>query len=1002
MAVLRRGGASDSPTRSGRGRRAASQCTPAPVGDPVAGTTRRRRVAAKDPKAAGPRRKTTPAAAVRSLPEAQERSGSGRGRPPVVRSPGVPRDQRRRGAARSPTPPFPAAAGGVGAATEKEPPAVGRAYRGVHRYKCKHRALLYHQGQSVFLGTFASAEEAARAYDKKARALGKPVNFPLQGGDVAAAAGGQPGRPKGLVAGVGVRGKPKRRPKRQGGGARALSRPPRSLAPPVKASPPPESHRAGGIALEAPANCGGSSPAEPGSVRLSTRVRRKRPLVLPGEEDCGSSSEEGARAVPREVCDATSRAAKAQTQRRKRQRVAADGVSLAVLTPTEGMDQVPHCPRDLSGSTLRLVLAREEWAGHLDSMLSVCNEAARRRALFSDKNAKRCDKPLSLAYLRDRTSMDEPLRGFIVRQARTKKLQGFITTTAFSTWQRSFRWDSLCPQAGITPLDRLTHPCDDGTLSSVLMSLPRSEDSERQRVYWPHIAEISLCGALGCGTSLAKEAIADLEKQGCYVAVVLQSTKLAIPFYESFGFVRIGAVARFHDREDLPEVSHRHWTDRVEIDEPSYMMARLLSTAPRVYTDLGLADLPWPPAPPAAASAVARPPPAPVPKRGRKRNRNPREGLDVLSAQETYRRVEYLLTASLAPQTTNKGGIFSLTELLGMAHQLLVEDEDLEVRFPHARPTPWAELTRSKVLPSRDRLTRQCGRAMRVWQKAQGGSRYSRFSSEAKAIVRDLLGLSRRSSTLRVTLSLPSAQVDSNRLLGPVLATTSPASRAQLLALESPPTKPAAAKTLSHANPRSRTRLNFQRTISVEPPTPALMSPVPGTSGNDQCPRKPRRKRAHPDAPYGATMECGPSDDDEPEIERSPGTQREVRHTRSARTAQADDMEHLRPQRAEQDPTAGLQEGSLIMFRWNPPHGWCECKLRRRVSQRRQVPSGADQKHCWFAESMGKQVVLEVKGSTYGLDRRWMNCSEWRTLPRHQTRKAINVSAVEDAQCCLS
>lgn len=34
------------------------------------------------------------------------------------------------------------------------------------------------------------------------------------------------------------------------------------------------------------------------------------------------------------------------------------------------------------------------------------------------------------------------------------RLRGFVTMTTFSTWQRSFRWDSRCPQAGITPLDR--------------------------------------------------------------------------------------------------------------------------------------------------------------------------------------------------------------------------------------------------------------------------------------------------------------------------------------------------------------------------------------------------------------------------------------------------------------------------------------------------------------------------------------------------------------------
>jgi hypothetical protein len=147
-------------------------------------------------------------------------------------------------------------------------------------------------------------------------------------------------------------------------------------------------------------------------------------------------------------------------------------------------------------------------------------------------------------------------------------------------------------------------------------------------VVWPEVAELSLCGALGCGGSLVAAAVAHLREAshprpcpnashprnaksrsasssssssrrrsgtcaqddedagdegaeagaqgedegdaegdaegeaepgagvawGRYRAVVLQATDAAVPFYEKLGFVRVGAVSRWHDRLDMPEV----------------------------------------------------------------------------------------------------------------------------------------------------------------------------------------------------------------------------------------------------------------------------------------------------------------------------------------------------------------------------------------------------------------------------------------------------------------
>eukprot|EP01048_Picozoa_sp_COSAG05_P009043 COSAG05_NODE_716_length_7804_cov_2.669825_16_plen_126_part_00 len=43
----------------------------------------------------------------------------------------------------------------------------------------------------------------------------------------------------------------------------------------------------------------------------------------------------------------------------------------------------------------------------------------------------------------------DPLRGYIVRTSSEGWMQGFITVTSFTTWQRYFAWDSLVQEAGV-------------------------------------------------------------------------------------------------------------------------------------------------------------------------------------------------------------------------------------------------------------------------------------------------------------------------------------------------------------------------------------------------------------------------------------------------------------------------------------------------------------------------------------------------------------------------
>jgi len=234
--------------------------------------------------------------------------------------------------------------------------------------------------------------------------------------------------------------------------------------------------------------------------------------------------------------------------------------------------------RDMAGSE---IVKCDEWLSKVGDMMQVCNEAARRRTLHVNKNASHYDKPLSESYILERLELDDPVQGFIVQTVPEKKMQGFIIFTNFTVWRKSFRWDSLSPNAGITPLDKISHICDDGgSLSKELESLQREGDPEDRGIICHRIAEICLLGALGCGNILVRNALEQISKSQKYDYVVLQATKMAIPFYERMGFVHVGAVGRFKDDPAMPEVPYRHWSDVVggETVEASYMMVKRVTS----------------------------------------------------------------------------------------------------------------------------------------------------------------------------------------------------------------------------------------------------------------------------------------------------------------------------------------------------------------------------------------------------------------------------------------
>jgi hypothetical protein len=216
--------------------------------------------------------------------------------------------------------------------------------------------------------------------------------------------------------------------------------------------------------------------------------------------------------------------------------------------------KVPKCKKDLQGSVLQEIKDRDHFKETMAEMVLLCNEAIRRTS------ANRCSsKPLSLEYIADRLDVDDPCFGYLVR-SQEGMLQGFITVTTFTNWQKAFRWDSLHELAfyyddsdsedeeDVRHRPKKERQVDrDGNLARELQHTVRIGDPYNEGIVWPRIAEISLLGALGCGRALVQLVIEQLEFQKSsakanYEYIALQATDNSVPFYESLGFVRVGAV----------------------------------------------------------------------------------------------------------------------------------------------------------------------------------------------------------------------------------------------------------------------------------------------------------------------------------------------------------------------------------------------------------------------------------------------------------------------------
>jgi hypothetical protein len=259
--------------------------------------------------------------------------------------------------------------------------------------------------------------------------------------------------------------------------------------------------------------------------------------------------------------------------------------------PCSKPEQPPQQPFLNDSSVIWIPSKRNEWDDSVSEMTAVCTSAALRQ--HDPSKQKAFLPPLSRDYIRDRIDIDDPLNGYQIRSRVGGWLQGFCLWTNFTTWTHFFEWDSMHPLSGLQAHTD-PHLADlDGSLAQQLQAQPRTGDPSDSGIVFPTVAEIALLGALGSGEYLLRMALDDIIKAGRYQYVVLQATEFSKPFYQRFGFRRVGAVCRYGSRGErgatiIPTLSspmqgYRHWTHANESAKsldlhggPSYMMCLVL------------------------------------------------------------------------------------------------------------------------------------------------------------------------------------------------------------------------------------------------------------------------------------------------------------------------------------------------------------------------------------------------------------------------------------------
>jgi hypothetical protein len=112
--------------------------------------------------------------------------------------------------------------------------------------------------------------------------------------------------------------------------------------------------------------------------------------------------------------------------------------SSPIAQPRYRFRDVEKCQKSLAGSVVQEIpSSRESFKEIMAEMVLLCTEAVKR-----SRSGRTASKPLSLEYIADRLDVDDPCFGYVVR-SETGHLQGFITVTTFTNWQKTFSWDSL-------------------------------------------------------------------------------------------------------------------------------------------------------------------------------------------------------------------------------------------------------------------------------------------------------------------------------------------------------------------------------------------------------------------------------------------------------------------------------------------------------------------------------------------------------------------------------
>ena len=240
-----------------------------------------------------------------------------------------------------------------------------------------------------------------------------------------------------------------------------------------------------------------------------------------------------------------------------------------------------------AGSIVKEVSKRYFWRRIGGNTLAqLCDEAVRRNTVKAKPSAKRYECPLSEEFIRARIEVDELVQGWMVFEAKSGLLQGFLTLSHFTTWvhKENFKWEN-------SPYYVERNEVYD--LVQALNSCERSGDPFGKGCVWRQVAEVTVFGAMGCGGLLLQEVLSQLRSGKLrnvddepFRYLVLQATKNAEPFYARQGLAHLFCRAKhFLKRADGtvdskvgPWLPYRHFEYTATDTEPSYMMGLDLSS----------------------------------------------------------------------------------------------------------------------------------------------------------------------------------------------------------------------------------------------------------------------------------------------------------------------------------------------------------------------------------------------------------------------------------------